>query len=342
MHGGLPLAAIAFALRRNGELAEDNPMAGVGASIWTAVIVATGAVAGVTLLVTAGHSWLPSLIEGGRLTNASRVAVGALLLLPLGALLLLLRKTSVLDLWLKLVMFAWLCTITLGALLSDGRFNVGWYMGTLFDALTSLFVLLILLHETIALYALQIRAAASERRERERRFNEMEAVLIHLSRVSELGQNVSAIVNEVNQPLAAINYAGAGMLLAESAPEQLKPVLEGLNEEVVRATEIVRHLRDLIADKKSERQVEDITPILRPRSQVGARRKRPKPPTIEIHCSPAASSAFILSRVSPSGPACAPCVNRSSRYWRTGRMRFRHERPRGRGHETCVMIHYAG
>jgi two-component system, sensor histidine kinase and response regulator len=100
------LAAIAFALRRNGEVAEDNPMVGVGASILTALIVATGAVAGVTLLVTAGHSWLPSLIEGGRFTKATRVAVGALLLLPFSALLMLVRKPSVLDLWLMLAMFA--------------------------------------------------------------------------------------------------------------------------------------------------------------------------------------------------------------------------------------------
>ena len=73
-------------------------------------------------------------------------------------------------------------------------------------------VLIILVTETTLLYARSARASAIERRERERRLNEMEAILIHLSRVSGLGQNVSALAHEVNQPLTAIsNYAAAGI-----------------------------------------------------------------------------------------------------------------------------------
>jgi two-component system, LuxR family, sensor kinase FixL len=187
-----------------------------------------------------------------------------------------------------------LCTITVGAFLSGGRFDVGWYMGALFDALTSLFVLLILLRETIALYGRQLRASAIERRERERRLNEMEAVLIHISRVNELGQNAFALIHEVNQPLTAIlNYAEASMLLAESAPDRLTPVLQRLKEQAVRATEIIRDLRDCIAGKKSERQVEDVAPILSGAVRLALAASDGSTPSVEIHCSPAASSAFI-------------------------------------------------
>src|SRR5262249_36287515 len=161
--------------------------------IRAAVFSAIVAVLAVTLLATAGQDWLPSLIEDGRFTDASRIAVAVLILLPVCALTMLARKRSLLDLWLKVVMFAWLCTTTMGAFLSGGRYDVGWYMGLLFDALTSLFVLLVLLHGTIALYKHQSRAAAVERAERERRLNEMETILVHLSRVQELGRNASTL-----------------------------------------------------------------------------------------------------------------------------------------------------
>jgi two-component system, LuxR family, sensor kinase FixL len=51
----------------------------------------------------------------------------------------------------------------------------------------------------------------SERQEREQRLREVQSELIHVSRLSELGQMVSALAHEVNQPLTAVeNYMRAG------------------------------------------------------------------------------------------------------------------------------------
>ena len=293
-HGALPLATIAFALSSRREVADSEPLGAVTASIWLAVIAAVSAVCAVTLLVTAGHSWLPPLVEAGRFTTTSRIAVGVLLLLPASALMMLVRRPSVLDLWLMVVMFAWLCTITVGAFLSGGRFDIGWYVGLALDALMSTVVLLVLLHETIALYARQFHAAAIERRERERRINEMEAVLVHLSRVSELGQHISALAHEVNQPLTAIlNYAAAGMQFAETAPGQLKPLLQRLNEQAVRATDIVRNLRDFVAQHESEKHVEKIHELLQRAVRLAFAAGTERTPMMKIQCSPATSLAFI-------------------------------------------------
>src|SRR5947209_3609771 len=45
------------------------------------------------------------------------------------------------------------------------------------------------------------------RQERERRISELQEELIHVSRLSELGQMATALAHEVNQPLTAIaNY----------------------------------------------------------------------------------------------------------------------------------------
>jgi signal transduction histidine kinase len=262
-HGGLPLAAIAFALERNPKIAAITSIDRVGISVWMGALSAIGAVAAVTLIVTAGHEYLPSLIEGGRYTTTAHIVVGGLLLLPLSALLLLIRRPSLLELWLMVVMFAWFCTITVGAFLSSGRYDVGWYMGLIFDSLTSLFVLLILLHETIALYARQFRTVAAERRERERRLNEMEAVLIHLSRVNELGQQVATLIHEITQPLAAISMlAQASLRLAKGSTDQLRETLEPLAEAAANAMAVVVHLRAFIKNNQPDRRIQQIPEIV--------------------------------------------------------------------------------
>jgi signal transduction histidine kinase len=296
-HAVLPVAIIVFALRREDKSSPDQIFGVGGAPILGGSLAAVGLVVAMTLIVTAGHAWLPEVIENGHFTSATQVAIGAVLALPLAALLLLARKRprAVLDLWLMVVMFAWLCTICLGAFVSGGRFDVGWYIGRIFDWLTSLFVLLMLLSETIALYARNARANADELRQRERRMKEMEAVLIHLSRVSELGQNVSSLIHEINQPLTAIsNYLAASLELVRSGnTERLKPILERSVEQAERATEIIRHLRDFIARRESERHTEDVPGMLEGAVRLALAGVGAQRPTIEIRCAPAASSAFF-------------------------------------------------
>ena len=61
----------------------------------------------------------------------------------------------------------------------------------------------------------------SERQDRERRLNEIQAELVHLSRLTELGQMVSALAHEVNQPLTAmVNYLGAVRRLIVTGNQQ--------------------------------------------------------------------------------------------------------------------------
>src|SRR3954469_15382918 len=121
-HAVLPLTIILFALRPGDESAADERVNARGVAILSAGLVAVAVVAALIWLVIAGHEWLPPLIENGYFTTASRVAIGMLLTLPLAALLTLARRQhhAVLDLWLMVVMFAWLCTIGLSAFVSSG------------------------------------------------------------------------------------------------------------------------------------------------------------------------------------------------------------------------------
>jgi two-component system sensor kinase FixL len=98
------------------------------------------------------------------------------------------------------------------------------------------------------------------RQDRERRLNELQAELIHVSRLSDLGQMVAALSHEVNQPLAAlINYLGGARRLsaAGNQPGADQAMLRAV-EQANRARQIIQSLRDMARKRDTERQVEDL------------------------------------------------------------------------------------
>jgi signal transduction histidine kinase len=295
-HVGFAAALLAYALLRKKDRSDPvSETSMVPAIVWSVAGI-LGLVCILTLLSTAGAALLPAIILDQ--THISPFVIYPVLLtiviLATGLAVLAVQRRSVLDDWLMVVALVAILEMAFSGLLPSVRFSLGFYAGRVLSLVTSSILLIILVTEITLLYARSARASVIERRERERRLNEMEAVLIHLSRVGELGQNVSAIVHEVNQPLTAIyNYSAASMLLAETAPERLKPLLERLNEQATRAIEIVQHLRDLITDEKSERHVENLEELLQRAVRLAVAGSDGSTPTIEIDCSPAALSSVI-------------------------------------------------
>ncbi|HET6182562.1 MAG TPA: PAS domain S-box protein [Acetobacteraceae bacterium] len=100
----------------------------------------------------------------------------------------------------------------------------------------------------------------TERQERERRLNELQAELVHVSRVSELGQMASALAHEVNQPLAAIaNYLnGVRRLVATGDKARIEQGLERIAEQAERARQIILRLRELVRKGETERRRESL------------------------------------------------------------------------------------
>jgi signal transduction histidine kinase len=288
-HAGLSLAIIFYASLpfRLGTPDEDRH---IWPSVVIAALVSAGAVALITFLATLGQNWLPAVGTGRQYSAAALAAISGNVLLPLFALLLLARRRpyNILDLWLTVVMFAWLCSVTLGAAIGTIRYDIGYDVSRIFAVLASTFILIVLLLQSGVLFARAIS-------ERERRLSEMEAVLVHMSRVSELGQNVSALIHEVNQPLTAItNYAAASIQLIKSShSERLMPILQQLAEQAARAADIVRHLRDFIAHQEAERRPENVPRLVQDGIRLGLAASGEPPPTIEKHYSSVASSALV-------------------------------------------------
>lgn len=104
----------------------------------------------------------------------------------------------------------------------------------------------------------------TERQRAERRLNDLQSELSHISRVSAMGSLASALAHELNQPLTAIaSYAeGARSLLGEEGvPDRetvamVREALADASEQALRAGQIVRRLREFISRGESERRVE--------------------------------------------------------------------------------------
>jgi two-component system sensor kinase FixL len=100
----------------------------------------------------------------------------------------------------------------------------------------------------------------TDRQERERRLSELQAELVHVARLSELGQMASALAHEVNQPLTAMaNYlSGARRLLGAGNQEAAQQALTRIAEQAERAREIIRRLRELMRKGETEQRVENL------------------------------------------------------------------------------------
>jgi len=101
----------------------------------------------------------------------------------------------------------------------------------------------------------------TEHQDRERRLHEVQAELIHISRLNDLGQLVSALAHEVNQPLSAMaNYInGARRLFAAGNQAAGQTAIERVAEQAERARQIIRRLRELAKKGEAEMQVENVS-----------------------------------------------------------------------------------
>ena len=154
-HGGFPLWVIAYALFK-GE-AHETPSSHLRP--WVAILSAIAAVlvtvCGLTVLATAGQDALPAILLNNRYTPSGTVILSSVWGLSVLALIILWRRRphSVLDLWLMVVMWAWLFDMALSAVLNAGRYDFGFYAGRVYGLLAASFVLIVLLLENGALYA---------------------------------------------------------------------------------------------------------------------------------------------------------------------------------------------
>ena len=196
-HAGFPLFVTAYALLRGASHTRATAELG-GVLVGGVVAVA----AALTWLATAGESALPPIMQGNRYTPAMIFVVSSVWLASLAALLALWRQRAyrVLDIWLMVVMCAWLFDIGLSAVFNAGRFDLGFYAGRIYGLAAASFVLVVLLLENTSLHA---RLALEHERDQRSlaRHSERLRILAAIDQAVIAEQSADAIAAAVIQPL---------------------------------------------------------------------------------------------------------------------------------------------
>ncbi|HTJ90094.1 MAG TPA: MASE4 domain-containing protein [Acidocella sp.] len=253
-HAGFALCVILYAFVKNRNKGDrtwrTSFYPGLAAGIGVVAIVCT-----VTFVVTADNAQLPILIiDGVHLSGIWKYVAGVPVLLSLIAIIALwIRQPSVLDLWLTVVMCAYVIEILLIGFPGAGRFSIGWYAGRVFGLLASSLVLIVLLSEMTTLYTRLLHAVLTQQREREARLMTGNAV-------------AAMIAHEVKQPLAGMTtraYAGHRWL-DRAAPDldEAKAAFVKISADGLRAGELIETIRAMFRGEPQNRTSCDVNDLI--------------------------------------------------------------------------------
>ena len=106
----------------------------------------------------------------------------------------------------------------------------------------------------------------TERQDTQARLQDLQGELMHISRLSALGEMASTLAHELNQPLSAIsNYLTGGRRLLERSPPEVERAAEAMEkaaDQALRAGQIIRRLRDFVSRGESDREIESLSKLV--------------------------------------------------------------------------------
>jgi two-component system sensor kinase FixL len=112
------------------------------------------------------------------------------------------------------------------------------------------------------------KAAEVALQESQSRLQELHAELLHVSRLSAVGQTAAMMTHELNQPLTAIgNYMEAARALLERGGDlplsRISNAMGRAGEQAIRAGEIIQRWRGFALRGDGEKRIEAITPLIK-------------------------------------------------------------------------------
>ena len=255
-HSGFCMFVIGYVLSKDGDprkqLWEGTMRAAVARSVAFTVV----AVSAAAFLCIAGEALLPRvMLDPVHFSPLFPYAMAPVLLLSVSALIALwIRRRSVLDLWLMVVMFLCVIEIPLGYYPDPVRFSVGWYTTRVIGFLSSSLVLIVLLYEINSLYERLLAAVLAQRHERE-------------ARLMTGGTVAATIAHEVRQPLTAmITSADAGLRFLDRPTPNLDKAKEAFTwiaADGHRAAAVIESIRATFKSDVRNRASLDVNELIR-------------------------------------------------------------------------------
>jgi signal transduction histidine kinase len=256
-HLTFPLGLLVYALlkdRREPKIPFGRSTeAAIGLTVFCVLVV----VAALAFLATAGVGSLPafyttSVVQQTRLGN--QVNVGLLLWYSLVLVVLLARRRTILDIWLIVILVAWMPNFLVAALASSVRFSLGWYAARGFALIASFMLLSVLLTEMTVLYSRLANAFSLLSRERANRLMSVDAA-------------TTAIAHEVRTPLAAIALnANTALAQLRSTPpvlDEMEDVIEDIERDALRASEVISGVRAIFKTTPDNRAITRVANLAR-------------------------------------------------------------------------------
>jgi signal transduction histidine kinase len=236
-HCGFPLFVIGYTLSKDEEPGRRFAQAEVRSAILRSVAWTAASAAALALLCIRGTAVLPRImVDRYRFVPEWPYLVAApiLALCSLALVVLWFRRRSILDLFLMVVLCAYLIEIPPQYYPVMARFSTGWYAVRVTSLLSSTIVLVVLLYEITALYGGLLRAVLRQRREREARLMTGDAV-------------AASIAHEIKQPLTGmITSADAAFRFLDRPTPNLDKAKQALKRIVTdghRAGDLVESIR---------------------------------------------------------------------------------------------------
>lgn len=120
----------------------------------------------------------------------------------------------------------------------------------------------------------------TERQVAERRLQDLQGELVHVGRITALGEMASALAHELNQPLTATaNFMKGCLMLLDREPvdrTRLREMISHAGDQALRAGQIIRRLRDFLSKGEADRRPEGLPQLLEEAgalAMIGAREK---------------------------------------------------------------------
>jgi signal transduction histidine kinase len=254
-HVGFPMFVIAYALLKDADPAKGPWHGSVRAAIVSSVAGTAAVVVTATFVVIAEDARLPRIaLDPVHFSSLWYYAAGFIVLLSGFALIeLWIRRRSVLDLWLMVVMCAYLTEVCLISFPVPVRFSNGWYAGRFCGFMSGSLVLFVLLYEITMLYAQLLRAVRAQHRERAARLMTGDAVS-------------ATIAHEVKQPLTGmIANADAGLSwLDRPIPnlDQARAAFDQIIADGHRAAAVIGSIRAIFKKDTRNRTSLDINDLI--------------------------------------------------------------------------------
>jgi PAS domain S-box-containing protein len=198
-HGVFPLLVLGYALSKDRD-GGPRVRQSTGKAILSSVAAVVIAMAAFSWLVSERYDALPALLSAGRYTVTMIVVVCAVWFFSLAALTVLYFRTphSVIDVWLMIVLCAWLFDVALSAIVDVARFDLGFYAGRIYGLCAASLVLAVLLVDNVALQAQMSRLVRALRRQS----------AIERDQHTERERLFSAVVESSNDSIIAVGLEG--------------------------------------------------------------------------------------------------------------------------------------